>query len=149
MLLFSKLSTKLSREGIGVLTSIIQHGIFDKNVYIPETTANVRTNLLEGKHSLQNTLPYPKSIQVGGEYAVLPLENIIPHLFSMDNPPYPFFELPDSIHAKTPRGQEFLNHVDDISVSPNTVFYPIQIGLWSDAFLPHNFIDKSVHCCVS
>ena len=41
VLLFSKLSTKLSREDIGVLTSIIQHGIFDKNVYIPETTANV------------------------------------------------------------------------------------------------------------
>ena len=41
VLLFSKLSTKLSREDIGVLTSIIQHGIFDKNVYIPETTADV------------------------------------------------------------------------------------------------------------
>ena len=66
---------------------------------------------------------------------MLQLENIIRHLFSTDNPPYPFFELPDSIHAMTPRGQEFLNHVDDISVSPNTVLYPIQIDLWLDAFL--------------
>ena len=75
-------------------------------------------------------------------------KNIIRHLFSTDNPPYPFFELPDSIHAKAPRGQEFLNHIDDIIVSPNTVLYPIQIGLWLDAFVPHNFSDKFVHCCV-
>ena len=107
MLLFSKFTSRLSCKEIGVLTSIIQHGIFDKTVYIPESTADVQTKLLEGKHSLQNTLPHPKLIQLDDEYLVLPFEIIIRHLFSTYNPLYPFFELPNSIHAQTQRGQEF------------------------------------------
>ena len=74
-----------------------------------------------------NTLSYPKWIQVGGGYTVLLLENIIRHLFSMDNPSYPFFEFPNSIHAKTPREQEFLNLIDDIIVAPIPNIQPSQL----------------------
>ena len=38
--------------------------------------------------------------------------------------------------------------MNDIKVAPGTFWYPIQIGLWSNAFNPHSFSDKSVHCCV-
>ena len=53
-----------------------------------------------------------------------------------------------SIHAKTTRGQQLLQTLSGVKVDPGTFLYPYQIGLWSDAFNPHNFSVKLVHYCV-
>ena len=138
----------MSRKEQAVLVSLIDHVLYDKNVYIPRRTANIRTKLHEGPHSLQEKLPHPRATELKMGYSGLSLETHIRHLFSTNNPPYPFLVMPESIHAKTNRGQQLLQTMNDIKVAPGTFLYPIQIGLWSDAFNPHNFSVKSVHCCV-
>ena len=136
--MYSKLTSTLSRKESAVFVSLIDHILHDKNVYIPRNTADIRTKLHEGPHSLQETLPHPRATELTMGYSVLPLETHIRHLFSTDNPPYPFFVMPESIHAKTTRGQQLLQTMNEIKVAPGTFLYPIQIGLWSDAFNPHN-----------
>ena len=148
LFLYSKLTSTMSRKEQAVLVSLIDHVLYDKNVYIPRRTADIRTKLHEGPHSLQEKLPHPRATELKMGYSVLSLETHIRHLFSTNNPPYPFLVMPEFIHAKTTRGQQLLQTMNDIKVAPGTFLYPIQIGLWSDAFNPHNFNVKSVHCCI-
>ena len=136
LFLYSKLTSTLSRKESAVFVSLIDHILHDKNVYIPRNTADIRTKLLEGWHSFQETLPHPRATELTMGYSVLPLETHIRHLFATDNPPYPFFVMPESIHAKTTRGQQLLQTMNDIKVAPGTFLFPIQIGLWSDALIP-------------
>ena len=110
-----------------MLVSLIDHILHDKNVYIPRNTADIHTKLHEGPHSLQETLPHPRATELTMGYSVLPLETHICRLFSTDNPSYSFFIMPESIHAKTTRGQQLLQTMNDIKVAPGIFLYPIQI----------------------
>ena len=56
LILYSKLTNTLSQKESAVFVPLIDHILYDKNVYIPHntaaSTANIRTKLLEGWHSL-------------------------------------------------------------------------------------------------
>ena len=104
LFLYSKLTSTMSRKEQAVLVSLIDHLLYDKNVYIPRRTADIRIKLHEGPHSLQEKLPHPRATELTMGYSVLPLETHIRHLFATDNPPYPFFLMPESIHAKNNSG---------------------------------------------
>ena len=52
LFLYSKLTSTLSRKESAVFVSLIDHILHDKNVYIPCNTADIRTKLHEGPHSL-------------------------------------------------------------------------------------------------
>ncbi len=77
LLLYSKLTSTLSQKASAVFISLIDHILYDKNVYIPHTTADLRGKLLDGRHSLQNRLPHPRATELTMGYSVLSLENHI------------------------------------------------------------------------
>ena len=47
----------MSQKEQAVLVFLIDHVLYDKYVYIPRRTADIRTKLHEGPHSLQETSP--------------------------------------------------------------------------------------------
>ena len=85
---------------------------------------------------------------VGNTLSVLSLTEIIRYMFSTDRPPYPFVNFQDSVHASTERGKQLLA-IEKDHLSHSTLLYPVQIILWSDAFAPSLFNDKSVHCLLA
>ena len=52
LFLYSKLTSTLSWKESAVFVPLIDHLLYNKNVYIPHNTADIRTKLLEDWHSL-------------------------------------------------------------------------------------------------
>ena len=69
----------MSRKEQAVLVSLIDHVLYDKNVYIPRRTADIRTKLHEGPHSLLEKIPHPRATELTMGYSVLSLETHICH----------------------------------------------------------------------
>ena len=127
---------------------------YREDCYIPITNADIRRELTEGKHSVYKNLPCPPVDSIGEGYAYVSLYDIIEFAFSdPKNVPSPLLPLPTSPHGETPRGKELLtgfieNKEDAIKLS----VYPVEIILWTDAFMPHNVVIKnckSVHTCTA
>ena len=102
---------------------------------------------MEGPTSLHNRLPQYEISSVGNGYSVMKISDVIRHVFSTTTPPFPFLPFTDSIHAKTPRGEELLNFEKEGTFGPPT--YPIKIILWSDGFKPILFNDNALHCLLA
>ena len=115
--------------------------------YIPITNADIRWDLTEGTNSVYKNLPYPPVDSMGAGYAYTSLYDIIEYAFL--DPKYlpaSLLPLPTSPHGERPRGKELLagfieNKEDAVKYS----IYPVEIILWTNAFLPHNVVIKN--CC--
>ena len=122
--------------------------------HIPITNADIHRDLAEGTNSVYKNLPCPHVDSIGKGYAYVSLHDIIEYAFSdPKHLPVPLLALPTPPHGETPRGKELLagfieNKEDTVKYS----IYPVEIILWTNAFMPHNVVIKnccSVHTCTA
>ena len=118
----------------------------NNDIYIPINAADSRRVFIDGHNSIYRNLPCPYIDVDANGYAHVSLYYIFEHAFSkpehLPDPLLPFHISPHGL-SLSHRGQELLDAVKDNTLEAiRHAIYPVEIILWTDAFMPHNVVIK-------